>query len=250
MKSNYVLLSLLVACSLSVCAQDTPPKKIAQLTMDDLENRTVAPPPPLSSVSVTPPPAAPTSTKKNATPSPAPASSAADGKTLLAAAWGKMTRLQSGRMQVITQAPGKEGKTYFYEFSGSDRVRMVMEGSEIITIAAVTYAKAPGQGWRKVSEQEMPKSAAFNPADFFAMLGKQFMEGPMQVQRVGEESLQGIPVLKFQVTDKNQDTGYLWLGKSDGLIYQIEELASSRSGYIKVIFSDLNGAISITPPAQ
>lgn len=256
MKTKYWLLSqvcLLVACSFGICAQDTsPPKKVAQLTMDDLENRSVAPPtPPLPSAPVSPPPV-PTNAKKNAAPAPAPASSAADGKRLLAAAWSKMANLQSGRMRVTYQASGEEGKNYSYEFAGSDRVRMVMDGNEIVMIAATTYVKAPGQDWRKLSRQELPSSAdvATKPTALLAVLGANFMDSPLQVQRVGEESLQGISVLKFQIIDKNQDTGYLWLGKSDGLIYQVEGLSSSRGGYIKMVFSDLNGAITIAPPVQ
>jgi hypothetical protein len=237
-------LCLVCVLSLSILAQDTPPlKKPPQLTMDDLDNRGVAAPTSSSRPLVVSDPPAATTPEKN----PAPAARAAAGAgAILDAAWNKMANLKAGRVAATYQAVNGAGESFYYEFTAPDRLRMVKKDSEIIVIAATLYVKVPGQAWK-----QMPSKQGFTTSEMsFKALAKSFANVRSQVQLVGEELLNQVPMLKLRVSEKNGNDGYLWVGKADGLIYQMEGTASTRGDSVKIVFSHFNDVPAIVPPEQ
>lgn len=236
-------LCLLCALCLSLQAQETNrPKRPAQLTMDDLDNRAVSPTP--SSPNLTAPVvaadevAAPGSSKKAV-------SANTNAKAILEAAWKKMASLKSGRMR-YTNRSSTEVKEMFYEFDASDRGRIITADTEIIVIAEKAYINAHGEGWKKTTKEELFKSSDLS----FKFFANYSSARTSQVQMVSEEAINQIPMLKFKVSEEDGQSNYTWVGKNDGLVYKTEASFRNPERFIQAVYSDFNAEIPIVPPKQ
>lgn len=235
-------LALLFGLSLSLQAQETnPPKRPPQLTTDDLDNRTAAPT--SSSREIVAPAAVTngaTETSKNARSLPNE-----QAKALVEAAWKKMATVKSGRLQYTNQSA--EGvRKMFYEFGAIDRGRIITEKEELIVIGQVAYVNEGGKGWKKTTKEEKLKSADI-PFRFFPNYSSALTT---EVQLVGEETIQQVPMLKFKVSESDGLSKYTWIRKSDGLVHKVEASLANPERFIQAIYSDFNAPIPIVPPRQ
>jgi hypothetical protein len=242
--SDSVMMGLCMAgiLSLSVHAQNNPaPKKIPQLTMDDLENRATVVALPASAPV---PDANKTVAATNPNQKETRSISNLNARAILESAWVKMTNLKSGKIQATHRNPTEEGKSYVYEFVEPDRVRIISETGEVIAIASAIYGKQHGQQWNQIPE----KSASTVPVPTYKSFSKMFVGTPAVVQLMGEENFNQVSTWKIKVEDKSGSSGFMWVGKEDGYVHQVEGTVATSGGYVKMTFSEHNVNMSILPP--
>lgn len=245
MQIRFVLVSslLLLGLGLRLQAQEANPAKrqppLPQLTMEDLENRVAMPV--LSSREI---PAPATSkaadTNKNTQTLPD-----AQARAIVEAAWKKTAAAKSGRMQYTNQSA--EGvHTMFYEFGAVDRGRIVTEREEVIVIGQTAYVNEGGKGWKKTTKEEHLKSAdipfRFFPNYSFALT--------TQVQFVGEEMIEKMPMLKFKISESDGLSQYTWVRKNDGFVHKVEASLANPKRFLQAVYFDFNATIPIVPPRQ
>ena len=234
MRIRHCMLSALcfvcILCLGGQAQNTTPPKKMPQLTMDDLDNRPGSSPPENAAANIS----------SNNT-MPAVNSGA---KTMLESAWRKMANLKSGRMKFSNKSPNGVNEM-FYEFTSADRVRILKDGVETIVIGPLVYMHAQGQEWKKTTKEQVFKTADIS----FQAFTKFSAEKTSQIQLVGEEALDQVPMLKFKVMDDRNMT-YMWVGKGDGFVYKVEMSSALSGPTATMIFSDFNADVSITSPEQ
>lgn len=219
--------------SITLFAQNaTTPRKIPQLTTDDVEGRPM------------PAPANATTANKDGAATPVPPVKTG-ARAMLIAAWKNMSTLNSGRIQIVYRTANSE-KQSSYKFTGDDRAHMVSDDEEIIIIGSAAYMKSKENGWRLAAEEEVPKKAILN----FKNLARNFNDIPENVQLSGEEMLGQTAMLKFQMTDQKNNAATMWVGKADGLVYKIESLQPESKIQMTMTISDHDANISIQSPLQ
>lgn len=200
--------------------------------MDDLDGRAIAAPATVENTPVN------TSGKSTELP---PSSA----KMAVETAWKKMASLKSGRMKFSSQTASGASEM-LYEFASAARVRMVKDGVEMILIGSAVYLRAQGQGWKKSTKEQVFKSADVS----FKAFTNFSVEKVTQIQLVGEDTLNQIPMLKYKVIEANNNPNYTWIGKEDGFVYKIESVIPSSGQVVTAIFSDFNANIAIASPEQ
>ena len=238
--SHSVLGGLYLLCglSLSLQAQETNrPKRPAQLTMEDLDNRASSPAPPSPKLT------APVVPADETTALPAGKKANTNAKDILEAAWKKMASMKSGRMRYANQSAAGTTEMLF-EFGAADRGRIITADKEIVVIADKAYVKAQGQGWQKTTKEELFPSADMS----FKFFINYSAARTRSVQSVGEETINQVPMLKFKVNEEDGHSNYTWVRKNDGLVYKMEASLPNPERFIQAIYSDFNVAIPILPP--
>jgi TonB family protein len=150
--------------------------------------------------------------------------------------------------------------------SAPDRSRTKSKHEETIEIDDSLYQRKGDGPWRKIDLNRMTSDISkFGHTD---PDGGDMMKGVKEVILKGEETLDGIPVLAYQLVMRDASgkgqasASKIWIGVNDGLPHRIENEFEVKPGdlgvpglnpdKIKVIYTlyDFNAEIIIEPPAK